>query len=263
MRGPRQHRAGAGGLAAVLRRRLGRPSPLLVTAALALLLASVRLGGLVGRIEPSAPPASPVEAAGPSVAEGAGGGAEPPASLLDAFLPLGAIEPAAGPGPNPPPVTAGAPAASASSGAVSSKPPRLAPGDPLADVAEELQRRAAELDRRQEEVALREAALAALEARLADQLERLAALKKEVEATAKRIREKDEAEVAQLVKTYEAMKAKSAAQVFDQLPLDVLLPIVRRMREAKLAAVLAAMEPAKAKQVTTALAQTTPLPRLP
>jgi flagellar motility protein MotE (MotC chaperone) len=35
------------------------------------------------------------------------------------------------------------------------------------------------------------------------------------------------------------------------------------MREAKLAAVLAAMEPAKAKQVTTALAQTTPLPRLP
>jgi flagellar motility protein MotE (MotC chaperone) len=142
--------------------------------------------------------------------------------------------------------------------------PRLgSPGDPLADVAAELARRAAELEGRERELALREAAAAAVETRLGEQLARLEGLKKELEGLARRIAGQDEAEIAQLVKTYEAMKARSAAQVFDQLALDLLLPIVRRMREAKLAAILAAMEPARAKQVTAALAQQTPLPRLP
>lgn len=77
------------------------------------------------------------------------------------------------------------------------------------------------------------------------------------------IRAEDDAKLAQLVKTYEAMKARAAAQVFDQLALDVLIPVARRIREAKLAAIMAAMDPAKAKQLTAALAQPTALPKPP
>jgi hypothetical protein len=229
------------------------PSPLLLTAALALVLALVRAAGLVGGLLDRPPAAGAAGDGRPAVAAGPNRSSESPGEPApavagasevssEALLAVPAVEPAAGP-----PVE-----------------PRLgSPGDPLADVAAELARRAAELEGRERELALREAAAAAVETRLGEQLARLEGLKKELEALARRIAGQDEAEIAQLVKTYEAMKARSAAQVFDQLALDLLLPIVRRMREAKLAAILAAMEPARAKQVTAALAQQTPLPRLP
>jgi flagellar motility protein MotE (MotC chaperone) len=252
---PRNGSVRLGALAARLR---GRPSPFLATAASALALALVHLADLAGRLAHhpgfraapleigSAPPNDDAERA---------------AGLFAALLPVPAVEPAAGPPSSP--LSSSAPESGTGPKAVSAKPSPPSPSDPLADVAAELERRAAELDRREQELVLREAAAAAIEARLAEQLDRLQALKQELERTAARIQEKDEAELAQLVKTYEAMKAKAAAQVFDQLALDVLLPIVRRMRDAKLAAVLAAMDPVKAKQLTAALAQTTPLPRLP
>lgn len=225
------------------------PSPLLLTAGLAAMLAFGRAAGLVGELTAPRPPAeeerssTALEAAAPGPPAEPGGA--PPGSAptpLEALLPVPVVEPAAGP-----------PAAAAQGGS----------GEPLADVAAELARRAAELDSRERDLAAREAAVAAVETRLDSQLARLEGLKKELEDLARKISGQDEAEIAQLVKTYEAMKARSAAQVFDQLALDLLLPIVRRMREAKLAAILAAMEPARAKQLTAALAQQTPLPRLP
>ncbi len=260
MSGRGEHPPGPGRLAVTLAGPGRRPSPLLLTAAVALLLAALRLADLVGRIEWSAATApATVAEAGPAAAEAPDGEVAAATGLLEALLPVPAVEPAAGPDPGAAPVPGTATASNANGSG------RIAPGsaDPLADVAAELARRAAELDRREQELVLREAAVVAVETRLGEQLGRLEALKKELEATAAKIREKDEAELAQLVKTYEAMKAKNAAQVFDQLALEVLLPIVRRMREAKLAAVLAAMEPSKAKQVTAALARNTPLPRLP
>lgn len=233
----------------VLTGRPRGPSPLLLTAALAAMLAIGRVAELVGELAVPTPVAeeagtsTPLEAgnAEPSVEHGA---VQPVSATTapEALLPVPAVEPAAGPAA---PLAPGA------------------PHDPLADVAAELAQRAAELDSRERELAVREAAAAAVETRLGAQLARLEGLKKELEELVRKISGQDEAEIAQLVKTYEAMKARSAAQVFDQLALDLLLPIVRRMREAKLAAILAAMEPARAKQLTAALAQQTPLPRLP
>lgn len=235
--------------ATVLTGRPRGPSPLLLTAALAAMLAVGRAAGLVGEL---AAPTPPAEKERPSAAPEATApelpaepDAVPPGSAVTALWavpPVPAVEPAAGP-----------PGATAPG----------EPGDPLADVAAELARRAAELEARERDLAVREAAVAAVETRLGSQLARLEGLKKELEDLARKISGQDEAEIAQLVKTYEAMKARSAAQVFDQLALDLLLPIARRMREAKLAAILAAMEPVRAKQLTAALAQQTPLPRLP
>ena len=65
----------------------------------------------------------------------------------------------------------------------------------------------------------------------------------------------EEARLASLVKIYETMKPKAAAEIFDRLEMPVLIAVVERMREAKSADVLARMDPVKAKQVTSELAR--------
>ena len=63
-----------------------------------------------------------------------------------------------------------------------------------------------------------------------------------------------------LVKVYENMKPKDAARIFEKLDMPVLLQVVERMKEQKLAAVLAEMDPGKAKSVTIELATQHQLP---
>lgn len=63
------------------------------------------------------------------------------------------------------------------------------------------------------------------------------------------------AAVKSLVIMYETMKPKEAARVFDRLPQDVLVPVVRRMNPRKMAEILGAMSPEKAEKLTVALAR--------
>ena len=51
-----------------------------------------------------------------------------------------------------------------------------------------------------------------------------------------------------LVKLYESMKPRDAAAIFNELDMPVLLQVLDRMKEAKAAPVLAAMQPDKARQ---------------
>jgi flagellar motility protein MotE (MotC chaperone) len=51
------------------------------------------------------------------------------------------------------------------------------------------------------------------------------------------------------------MKPRDAAAIFNDLDMPVLLAVVDRMKEAKAAPVLAAMQTEKARQVTAELAQ--------
>lgn len=259
MNGPAERVPANQRLLAIFPDRYRWSSPFVPTAVLALALAGVLIGDLAERfhaIVTATRATAPSPVAVDEGAEASGhalpaGGATHPAEGLADLLPVPAVEPAAGP-----------PAASTSSTSTGAGDRGL-PRDPLADVAAELARKAETLRKREHELALRETAALAVEARASEQVARLEALKKELEKLLQEIRGRDEAEIAQLVKTYEAMKAKSAAQVFDQLPLDLLLPIVRKMREAKLAAILAAMEPGKAKQLTAALARPADLPKVP
>ena len=57
-----------------------------------------------------------------------------------------------------------------------------------------------------------------------------------------------------LVKVYESMKPRDAAVIFNDLDMPVLLQVVDRMKEAKAAPVLAAMQADKARELTTKLA---------
>lgn len=60
-----------------------------------------------------------------------------------------------------------------------------------------------------------------------------------------------------LVTMYETMKPKEAARVFERLPQDVLVPVVRLINARKMAEIMAAMSPESAEKLTVALARPT------
>ncbi len=130
------------------------------------------------------------------------------------------------------------------------------------DALHELVARRTELEERERQLDLRAALLETAELKLDQQLERLAQLHTEIQALIDQHKLSEEAKLASLVKIYETMKPKAAAEIFDQLEMPVLLKVVERMRETKAAAVLARMNPDKAKRVTSELAKRTKLPPL-
>lgn len=127
-------------------------------------------------------------------------------------------------------------------------------------VLQRLANRRAELDKLRQDVALREKLLAATEKRLNSKLAELTGLKSRIQELLKKHDKQQEAKLKSLVKIYETMKPKNAARIFEQLEMDILLDVVERMREAKTAVIFAAMDPTKAKAVTSRLAERRELP---
>ena len=132
--------------------------------------------------------------------------------------------------------------------------------DPAAAEAErtllqELRARRVQLDERTQAVAKREALLAAAEIRLSERVDQLAIVQARLEALETTRRERDEANWRGLVKTYEAMRPRDAAAIFNELEQPVLMQVLDRMKEAKAALVLAAMQPERARAATAQLAQ--------
>ena len=65
-----------------------------------------------------------------------------------------------------------------------------------------------------------------------------------------------------LVKIYEAMKPKDAARIFDQLDMNILLQVVERMAERRVAPILADMSPKRANELTAEIASRRQMPNL-
>ncbi len=120
---------------------------------------------------------------------------------------------------------------------------------------QDLRSRKLELDARDRATGEREAVLSAAEHKLSDRVEQLTALQARLETLDADRKQHDEANWSGLVRTYEAMKPKDAAVIFNDLDLAVLLPVLDRMKEGKAALVLAAMQPERARLVTSRLAQ--------
>lgn len=121
-------------------------------------------------------------------------------------------------------------------------------------VLESLAARREELDRRGKALDTREQLLNAAEKRVEERIAEL----KEIEA---RINERlgaqdaeNEARLAGVVSMYESMKPKDAARIFERLDMGVLIEVAKRMQPRKLSAVLAAMDPVSAQDLTVELA---------
>jgi flagellar motility protein MotE (MotC chaperone) len=119
----------------------------------------------------------------------------------------------------------------------------------------DLRRRRVELDAREAALTARNAMLEATEKRLAARVDELASLQTKLEALERARRDRDEANWVGMVKLYETMKPREAALIFNDLEMPILLQVVDRMKEAKAAQVLAAMQPERARLVTSQLAQ--------
>ncbi|MDF1585640.1 MotE family protein [Marinimicrococcus flavescens] len=156
------------------------------------------------------------------------------------------VEPAAGEAPRPPP------------GMDMSGDDRE-----MATAVGELVERRQKLLEREQSLELRMQTLAVVEGRVAAQLEQLEAYAAELEGLAKQLVARDKEDKLQLVRFYEAMKPKSAAEILDRLELAALLPIVRAMRETRFAAIAAHMSPERVRTITSALAAPASPPSFP
>lgn len=123
------------------------------------------------------------------------------------------------------------------------------------EILQNLASRRKEIDQREEAVLKREVLFQAAEKRLEEKIGELSKIKGEIEGLIKKYNEQEETELKSLVKIYETMKPKDAARIFDELELKVLMQVFQRMKEAKTAPILASMSPARAKEVTTQLAE--------
>jgi flagellar motility protein MotE (MotC chaperone) len=177
-------------------------------------------------------------------------GAHAPEVMAPEWLP----EPAAGPEDASPELPGPLPAGAGASAA----PWALDPADLTASeiaVLHQLAARRAALDGRERAIDQRAALIERAAADLEQQIARLSALHAEIAAAVGAHDAVEEARLASLIKIYETMKPKAAAEIFDRLEMPVLIEVVERMREVKSADVLARMNPVKAKQVTSELAR--------
>jgi len=184
----------------------------------------------------SSPPATPIQMAAGQTAAG-----QTPAATTK---PAGKDAPPAPGGSSGP---ANAPASNAP----------LAPLGPI-DNQELLQHfadRRAEIERRTKEMEQREALLAAAEKRIDQKVAEMEKTRSDIQKLMAQGDEKQSAQLESLVKIYETMKPKEAARIFEELDMPVLLGVIQKMKEQKTAPILAAMDPVKAKEVTSALVE--------
>lgn len=122
------------------------------------------------------------------------------------------------------------------------------------DILENLSARRQKIEEMERDVDLRAKVLEATEKRIDEKIAELNRLNKDVKDLIVVSDKEEDAKISSLVKIYEAMKPKDAARIFDEMDMDVLLMVIDRMNERRVAPVLAAMSAEKAKDVTQELA---------
>ena len=129
------------------------------------------------------------------------------------------------------------------------------------DLLQQLAERRRVLESREQEVLVRTSLLSAAESRIDKRIEELKLLRETINGLIKTFDEQQDKKLQSLVKIYESMKPKEAAQIFEELEMDTLLEVAERMKERKLAPIMAKMNPDKARDMTVELAKLRQLPR--
>jgi len=121
------------------------------------------------------------------------------------------------------------------------------------EVLQKLSERRATLDRRAQEMSQQEVVLKAAEQRVDEKLAKLKSMDTELGGIVDQKAKEGDDRLKGLVKIYETMKPREASRIFEGLDTPTVLDVLGQMKEAKAAAVLASMDPVKAKVVTAAL----------
>ncbi|MBT3789447.1 MAG: hypothetical protein HN725_00160 [Alphaproteobacteria bacterium] len=124
-----------------------------------------------------------------------------------------------------------------------------------------LQSRREELDVRENELKLQEDLLKVTEKRIEEKIDELKKIEVTIQDLLKKHDQQEEQKIQRLVKMYESMKPKDAARIFESLDMPIKISVVERMKERKVAPILASMTSASAKKLTTELATRKQLPK--
>ena len=141
---------------------------------------------------------------------------------------------------------------------ITNDPTLLTPAE--IDLLQQLAERRQVLESREQEFELRTGLLAAAESRIDKKVEELKVLRETISGLIKTFDAQQDAKLLSLVKIYENMKPKEAAKIFEALEMDTLLEVAERMKERKLAPIMAKMDPEKARDMTVELSRLRQLP---
>lgn len=133
---------------------------------------------------------------------------------------------------------------------------------PESDLYKQLAGRRDQLDKRAQELDEREALVVVTEKRIEQKIKEMETLRGQLQSLLGQASEAQQAQLENLVKIYEIMKPKEAAKIFEALEMPVLLGVVQKMKPARTAAVMAEMNPDKAKEITIALTKRDQLPQV-
>ena len=141
---------------------------------------------------------------------------------------------------------------------ITNDPTLLTPAE--IDLLQQLAERRQVLESREQEFEIRTGLLAAAESRIDKKVEELKVLRETISGLIKTFDAQQDAKLLSLVKIYENMKPKEAAKIFEALEMDTLLEVAERMKERKLAPIMAKMDPEKARDMTVELSRLRRLP---
>lgn len=234
-------------------------------------LAMVMFGMRVNALLEGTHPASPLQLLGDPATAAGEAPATPTATATAPVSPPPAaaapVSPDAAPKPEPESTAPAVPAAAATPAAEDDLRDLTEFSSSELSLLQSMRKRREELIIREEALTQRERMLKAFELRLDDKIAELNTIKHDIEKTraamleqAKAFEKSKDERIQTLVNVYEKMKPKDAARIFDNLDLKILLDVVRGMKEAKLAPVLAEMNADKATQVTTRLGEKLDVP---
>ncbi len=128
------------------------------------------------------------------------------------------------------------------------------PSNSEQNVLRSLSQRRKALDMRERDIQMQARLLEASERRVQARINELKEIEGRIETLFGVQEEAQEEQLASLVTMYSNMKPKDAARILGQLDMDVLIQVVRRMSERKMAPILAAMDPVAAQELTVELA---------
>lgn len=122
-------------------------------------------------------------------------------------------------------------------------------------ILERLQSRRQELEQRAREIDIRESLLKAAEKRIESKVEELRAIEQRATAEKEQTAEAENGRFKGLVTTYESMKPKDAAKVFERLEMGVLIEIASKIAPRKMSDIMGQMSPDAAERLTVELAR--------
>ena len=121
------------------------------------------------------------------------------------------------------------------------------------NILQSLGQRRAELDQREQGLNSREQLIQAADDKLDARVTQLQSLKTQIQSLLDQANKTNSDDTVRMVKVYESMKPKDAAAVLTTMSDEVRLPIAAGMKDRALAAILGAMTPDAARELTEKL----------